>query len=137
HHAVSCSLLSLALSTQKIRGSTLLPVQHHTRGKWSSLSIASDRIARRDSPGYRKAAARVPGDRNCGAGLHRLRGTLISITRRLEGRRAIWVSRGSEFGRQITVDFESDADFHECGSCPVHSYLPTFYTTQQPKLGDV
>jgi hypothetical protein len=42
------------------------------------------------------------------------------ITRRLEGRRAIWVSRRSEFGRQITVDFESDADFHECGSCPVH-----------------
>jgi hypothetical protein len=45
-----------------------------------------------------------------------LRGTEISITRRLEGRRAIWVSLGSEFGRQITVDFKSDADFHECGS---------------------
>ena len=32
---------------------------------------------------------------------------------------------GSELGRQIAVDFESDADFHECGSCPVHWRLPT------------
>src|SRR5438132_11381972 len=32
--------------------------------------------------------------------------------------------RGSELGRQVAVDFESDADFHECGSCPVHSRLP-------------
>jgi hypothetical protein len=31
----------------------------------------------------------------------------------------------SELGRQVAVDFESDADFHECGSCPVHSRLPT------------
>jgi len=30
---------------------------------------------------------------------------------------------GSELGRQVAVDFESDADFHECGSCPVHSCL--------------
>src|SRR5262245_9124625 len=32
---------------------------------------------------------------------------------------------GSELGRQVAVDFESDADFLECGSCPVHSCLPT------------
>jgi hypothetical protein len=44
--------------------------------------------------------------------------------------------RGSELGRQVAVDFESDADFHECGSCPVHSYLQ-FHNNQQPKLGDV
>jgi hypothetical protein len=24
--------------------------------------------------------------------------------------------RGSELGRKVAVDFESDADFHECGS---------------------
>src|SRR5262249_46907151 len=41
--AASCSFLSLALSTSKISGWTLLQVRHHTRGKWSSLSIASDR----------------------------------------------------------------------------------------------
>jgi hypothetical protein len=35
-----------------------------------------------------------------------------------------WDSSGSELGRQVAVDFESDADFHECGSCPVHSRLP-------------
>ena len=29
----------------------------------------------------------------------------------------------SELGRQVAVDFESDADFHECESCPVHSCL--------------
>ena len=43
---------------------------------------------------------------------------------------------GSELGRQVAVDFESDADFHECGSCPVHSCLPTFHNDQQ-RLGDV
>jgi hypothetical protein len=48
--AASCSFLSLALSTSKISGWTLLQVGHHTRGKWSSLSIAFDRIARRGSP---------------------------------------------------------------------------------------
>src|SRR5215813_12697695 len=31
---------------------------------------------------------------------------------------------GSELGRQVAVDFEPDADFHDCGSCPVHSRLP-------------
>jgi hypothetical protein len=35
--------------------------------------------------------------------------------------------RGSELGRQIAVDFESDADFHQCGSSPVHSFLPLFH----------
>jgi hypothetical protein len=35
--------------------------------------------------------------------------------------------RGSELGRQVAVDFESDADFHECGSCPVHSLFPPFH----------
>jgi hypothetical protein len=29
--------------------------------------------------------------------------------------------RGSELGRQVAVDFKADADFHECGSCPVAS----------------
>jgi hypothetical protein len=56
------------------------------------------------------------------------------IARRLAGWRAI--SRdvpGSELGRQVAVDFESDADFHECGSCPVHSGLLTFHV-QQLKL---
>src|SRR5262249_30401056 len=33
--------------------------------------------------------------------------------------------RGSELGRQVAVDFKSDADFHERGSRPVHSCLPT------------
>jgi hypothetical protein len=33
----------------------------------------------------------------------------------------------SELSRQVAVDFESDADFHECGSCPVHSLLPPFH----------
>src|SRR5262245_5811067 len=37
---------------------------------------------------------------------------LTSIARWLEGRRAIWVSCGSEFGQQTIVDFESDADFY-------------------------
>jgi hypothetical protein len=37
---------------------------------------------------------------------------------------------GSELGRQVAVDFESDADFHECGSCPVHSGLLTFRVQQ-------
>ena len=46
------------------------------------------------------------------------------------------VRPGSELGRQVAVDFESDADFHECGSCPVHSCLQ-FHNNQQPKLGDV
>jgi hypothetical protein len=45
--------------------------------------------------------------------------------------------RGSELGRQVAVDFESDADFHECRSCPVHSLLPPFHIGQQPKLDDV
>jgi hypothetical protein len=36
-------------------------------------------------------------------------------------------SMKSEFGRQVAVDFESDADFHECGSCPVHSRLRKFH----------
>src|SRR5262249_16329273 len=39
---------------------------------------------------------------------------------------------GSELGRQVAVDFESDADLHECGSCPVHSRLPTFHNDSQP-----
>jgi hypothetical protein len=30
---------------------------------------------------------------------------------------------GSEFGWQIAVDFEPDADFYECWSGPVHSHL--------------
>jgi hypothetical protein len=42
--------------------------------------------------------------------------------------------RGSELGRQVAVDFQSDADFHECRSCPVHSPLPPFHTRQQHKL---
>jgi len=53
------------------------------------------------------------------------------IARRLAGWRAI--SRdvpGSELGRQVAVDFESDADFHECGSCPVHSGFPSFHVQQ-------
>jgi hypothetical protein len=48
-----------------------------------------------------------------------------------------WDASGSELGRQVAVDFESDADFHECGSCPVHSRLPTVHNGQQPKLGHV
>jgi hypothetical protein len=44
---------------------------------------------------------------------------------------------GSELGRQVAVDFESDADLHECGSCPVHSRLPTFHNDHEPKLGHV
>jgi hypothetical protein len=27
-----------------------------------------------------------------------------------------WDASGSELGRKVAVDFESDADFHECGS---------------------
>src|SRR5262249_14001793 len=46
------------------------------------------------------------------------------------------VRPGSELCRQVAVDFESDADFHECGSCPVHSCLQ-FHNNQQPTLGDV
>jgi hypothetical protein len=42
----------------------------------------------------------------------------------LRARRAIWDASGSELGRQVAVDFESDADFQECGSFPVHSRLP-------------
>jgi len=41
------------------------------------------------------------------------------------------VSR-SELGRQVAVNFESDADLHECGSCPVHSRSPAFHNDQQP-----
>jgi hypothetical protein len=26
----------------------------------------------------------------------------------------------SELSRQVAVDFETDADFHECGGCPLH-----------------
>src|SRR5215813_9530227 len=44
---------------------------------------------------------------------------------------------GSELGWQVAVDFESDTDFLECGSCPIHSCLPAFHNDQQPKLGDV
>ena len=40
---------------------------------------------------------------------------------------------GSELGRQVAVDFESDTDFLECGSCPIHSCLPAFHNDQQPK----
>src|SRR5262249_15421614 len=46
------------------------------------------------------------------------------------------VRPGSELCRQVAVDFESDADFHECRSCPVHSCLQ-FHNNQQPTLGDV
>ena len=42
------------------------------------------------------------------------------------------IRRGSEFGRQVAVDFQSDADFHECWSCPVQFTLPTFHISQQP-----
>src|SRR5262245_342267 len=31
---------------------------------------------------------------------------------------------GSELGRQVAVDFESDANLHKRGSCPGHSHLP-------------
>ena len=44
---------------------------------------------------------------------------------------------GSELGRQVAVDFESDTDLLECGSCPIRSCLPAFHNDQQPKLGDV
>src|SRR5207244_12951745 len=37
----------------------------------------------------------------------------------------------SELGWQIAVDFESDADFHECRSCPIHSLLPPSHISQQ------
>jgi hypothetical protein len=40
----------------------------------------------------------------------------------------------SELGRQVAVDFESDADFDECGSCPVHSLL-RLCTISQHKIG--
>ena len=30
----------------------------------------------------------------------------------------------SELRRQVAVDFEPDADFHKCGSCPEHSSSP-------------
>jgi hypothetical protein len=55
------------------------------------------------------------------------------IARRLVGRRAISnrMRRASKFGRKVAVDFESDADFHKCRRCPVHSCLPTFHVCQQ------
>src|SRR5438094_10448150 len=40
---------------------------------------------------------------------------------------ASWI----ELGRQVAVDFESDADFHECRSCPIHSRLPPSHKSQQ------
>jgi hypothetical protein len=70
--AASCSFLSLALSTSKISGWTLLQVGHHTRGKWSSLMIGLHEGVCWDNAGQRIP---VPGDRHRGAGLHRLRGT--------------------------------------------------------------
>ena len=44
-------------------------------------------------------------------------------TRRLRADGLFQCAFGSELGRQVAVDFESDADFHKCGSCPVHSFL--------------
>jgi hypothetical protein len=79
----------------------------------------------------------MPYGRHCGSGLRRLRGTLIHSPPAC-GRRG-YLNRmrpESELGRQVAVDFESDADFHKCGSCPVHSCLQ-FHNNQQPKLGDV
>jgi hypothetical protein len=42
-----------------------------------------------------------------------------------------------KFSWEVTVDFEPDADFHECRSCPVHSSLPTFsvYAKSLIKVG--
>jgi hypothetical protein len=62
-----------------------------------------------------------------------------NTARRLLSRRAYFNSmrRGSEFGRQVAVDFQSDADFHECRSGPVHSHLPTLHICQQPRLGHI
>ena len=42
--------------------------------------------------------------------------------------------RGSELGRQVAVDFESDADLHECRSCPIHSLLPPSHISQQHNI---
>ena len=60
---------------------------------------------------------------NDGAGLT-AGGPTDNISFRRIARTAGYLTSGSELGRQVAVDFESDADFHECGSCPVHSRLP-------------
>src|SRR5262245_38310774 len=44
-----------------------------------SAQLFPSRNRKHNNQSLRKAANRVPGDRYCGTGLHRLRGTLISI----------------------------------------------------------
>ena len=56
--------------------------------------------------------------------------------RRLCGRRAISPKcLGSEFSRQIAVDFESNANLHKRGSCPGHSHLPFLSEEHQTYSG--
>jgi hypothetical protein len=56
--------------------------------------------------------------------------------RRLCGRRAISTKvLGSEFSRQIAVDFESNANLHKRGSCPGHSHLPFLSEEHQTYSG--
>ena len=42
---------------------------------------------------------------------------------------------GSEFSRQIAVDFESNANLHKRGSCPGHSHLPFLSEERQTYNG--
>ena len=42
---------------------------------------------------------------------------------------------GSEFSRQIAVDFESNANLHKRGSCPGHSHLPFLSEERQTYSG--
>ena len=42
---------------------------------------------------------------------------------------------GSEFSRQIAVDFESNANLHKRGSCPGHSHLPFLSEEHQTYSG--
>jgi hypothetical protein len=58
-------------------------------------------------------------------------GSCQAITRRSTGRRVFQQDASwSELGRQVTVDFQSNADFHKCGSCPVHLFLPLFQSRE-------
>ena len=84
----------------------------------------------------RRSAVPGPCQRGCGGCLEAASAAACSETtiKLLPAKRIsppAWVADGlspkescSEFGWQIAVDFEPDADFHECGSCPVHSRLP-------------
>ena len=57
--------------------------------------------------------------------------------RRLCGRRRAISTKvlGSEFSRQIAVDFESNTNLHKRGSCPGHSHLPFLSEERQTYNG--